>query len=149
MSSAGRYRVFRAGRDNRRRVRIGYIGFIFLVSGVLFDPLDGGITKDYCNLSYLFTTSGMGILVVSALLGCELNAGLRCRFLSSVGQNPMAAYTVTGFVVSPVLTLTGAMSLLENLSLGSPFCVWYKTIWALLFIPRAIINNIMQYFAYI
>ena len=101
--------------------RIGYIGFIFLVSGVLFDPLDGGITKDYCNLSYLFTTSGMGILVVSALLCCELNAGLRCRFLSSVGQNPMVAYTVTGFIVGPVLTLTGAMSLLENLSLGSPF----------------------------
>ena len=33
----------------------------------------------------------------------------------------MVAYTVTGFVVGPVLTLTGAMSLLENLSLGSPF----------------------------
>ena len=63
----------------------------------------------------------MGILVVSALLCCELNAGLRCCFLSSVGQNPMVAYTVTGFVVGPVLTLTGAMSLLENLSLGSPF----------------------------
>lgn len=106
---------------------------------MLFDPLDGGITKDYCNLSYLFTTSGMGILVVSALLCCELNAGLRCRFLSSVGQNPMVAYTVTGFVVGPVLTITGAMSLLENLSLGSPFCVWYKTVWALLFIPRVII----------
>lgn len=33
----------------------------------------------------------------------------------------MVAYTVTGFVVGPVLTLTGAMLLLENLSLGSPF----------------------------
>ena len=33
----------------------------------------------------------------------------------------MVAYTVTGFVVGPVLTLTGAMSLLENLSLGFPF----------------------------
>lgn len=51
----------------------------------------------------------------------------------------MVAYTVTGFVVGPVLTITGAMSLLENLSFGSPFCVWYKTVWALLFIPRAII----------
>lgn len=102
-------------------VRIGYIGFMFLVSGVLFDPIDGGITKDHCNLSYLFTTSGMGFLIVSALLSCELNAGLRGRFLSAVGQNPMVAYTVTGFVVGPVLSLTGAMTLLESLSLGSPF----------------------------
>ncbi len=101
--------------------RIGYIGFALTLVGIMFDPLDGGITKDYCNLSYLFTTSGMGILVVSALLCAELNAGLRCRFLTGVGQNPMVAYTVTGFVIGPLLSLTGVMPLLGKLASGSPF----------------------------
>ncbi len=100
---------------------VGYIGFGLLMAGVLFDPIDGGITKDHCNLSYLFTTAGMGILVVSALLSAELNAGLKCRFLSEVGQNPMAAYTVTGLVIGPILSLTGVMPLLGNLAAGSPF----------------------------
>ncbi len=100
---------------------VGYIGFGLLIMGVLFDPIDGGITKDYCNLSYLFTTTGMGILVVSALLSSELNAGLRCHFLSAVGQNPMVAYTVTGLVIGPVLSLTGVMPLIGNLAAGSPF----------------------------
>lgn len=100
---------------------IGYIGFAMLLAGIVLDPLDGGIAKDYCNLSYLFTTSGMGILVVSVLLCAELNAGLRWRFLAEAGQNPMVAYTVTWFVIGPVLTLTGAMGLLDRLAAGSPF----------------------------
>ena len=100
---------------------IGYIGFALTLVGVMFDPLDGGITKDYCNLSYLFTTAGMGILVVSAFLCSELNAGLRCGFLTGVGQNPMVAYTVTGFVIGPLLSLTGIMQLICSLASGSPF----------------------------
>lgn len=99
----------------------GYIGFALLSIGILFDPLDGGITKDYCNLSYLFTTSGMGILVVAALLSAELNAGLRWNFLAQVGQNPMVAYTVTWFVIGPVLSLCGALPFLDRLSVGSQF----------------------------
>lgn len=102
-------------------VQTGYIGFAMLLIGIIFDPLDGGITKDHCNLSYLFTTAGMGILTVAALLAAELNAGLRCSFLSQVGQNPMVAYTVTWFVIGPVLTLTQVMPLLDRLSIGSPF----------------------------
>ena len=101
--------------------KIGYVGFALTLIGIMFDPLDGGITKDYCNLSYLFTTSGMGILVVSALLSAELNAGLRCGFLTGVGQNPMVAYTVTGFVIGPLLSLTGVMPLIGDLASGSPF----------------------------
>lgn len=101
---------------------IGRVGFSLALAGIIFDPLDGGITKDYCNLSYLFTTAGMGVLVVSALLGRELNGGFgRSGFLSGVGQNPMVAYTVTGFVIGPLLSLAGVMPLLYGLASGSPF----------------------------
>ena len=43
-----------------------------MLAGIIFDPLDGGITKDYCNLSYLFTTGGMAALVTAFLLMLEL-----------------------------------------------------------------------------
>ncbi len=103
--------------------KIGCMGFSLTLAGIIFDPLDGGITKDYCNLSYLFTTAGMGLLVVSALLGRELNGGFgrSAGFLSGVGQNPMVAYTVTGFVIGPLLSLAGVMRLFSDLASGSPF----------------------------
>lgn len=101
--------------------QIGVLGMVFTLLGVGLDPIDGGIAKDYCNLSYLFTTSGLGLAIVSALLCIERNLGLRAPFLSSVGQNPMVAYTVTGFVIGPILSLTGILPWLWSLSVGSPF----------------------------
>lgn len=101
--------------------QIGVLGMALTLLGVGLDPIDGGIAKDYCNLSYLFTTSGLGLAIVSVLLCVEQNLGLRAPFLSSVGQNPMVAYTVSGFVIGPILSLTGILPWLWNLSVGSPF----------------------------
>ena len=96
-------------------------GFALMLSGIALDPVDGGITKDYCNLSYLFTTGGMATLVISFLLMLELRFGVKGRFLSGVGQNPMLAYTVTNFLIGPVLALTGLLPLLDGLAEGSQF----------------------------
>lgn len=101
--------------------QIGVLGMALTILGVGLDPIDGGIAKDYCNLSYLFTTSGLGLAIVSALLCVEQKLGLRAPFLSSVGQNPMVAYTITGFVIGPILSLTGILPWLWNLSVGSLF----------------------------
>lgn len=99
----------------------GYIGFILMLIGIAFDPIDGGITKDYCNLSYLFTTGGMAALVTSFLLMLEMKFGVKGPFLAGVGQNPMIAYTVTTFIIGPVLRLTGIMPLITGLAEGSQF----------------------------
>ena len=56
-------------------------GFVFLLVGIAFDPVDGGITKDYANLSYLFTTAGMGALLLSFLLMLETRMGFKGSFV--------------------------------------------------------------------
>ena len=104
---------------------VGYIGFALLLIGIAFDPVDGGIAKDYCNLSYLFTTSGISALMASFLLMIEYRWGAKSLFngygLSSCGQNPMLAYTVTTFFISPILALVGFGGWINSICVGSPF----------------------------
>ena len=101
--------------------RIGWLGFILLLTGIVFDPLDGGITKDYCNLSYVFTTGGMAALTTSFLLMLETRFAVRGVFLAGVGQNPMLAYTITTFLIRPLARLTGYYEAFLGLAVGSPF----------------------------
>ena len=101
--------------------RTAIIGFALMLAGIAFDPVDGGITKDYCNLSYLFTTGGMAALVTAFLLMLEIRYGVKGPFLAGVGQNPMLAYTVTNFLIGPILYLTGFMPWLMGMAVGSPF----------------------------
>lgn len=101
--------------------RIAWIGFALMLLGIALDPVDGGITKDYCNLSYVFTTGGMAALVTAVLLMLEMKFDVKCSFVAGVGQNPMLAYTVTNWLIAPVLSLTGVMSVLTGLSEGSQF----------------------------
>jgi hypothetical protein len=100
---------------------LGYFGFGFMLVGILFDPIDGGITKDYCNLSYMLTTTGMTALTGAFVLALELKWQIKGRGLSGCGQNPMLAYTVTSFFTGPVLTLCGITAWLDAISVGSPF----------------------------
>ena len=100
---------------------IGYIGFALMLLGIIFDPIDGGITKDHCNLSYMFTTSGMTALTGVFVLMLEFKWNIKGRGLSSCGQNPMLAYCVTNFFTGPILALCGVTAWLDTMSIGSPF----------------------------
>lgn len=115
--------VFVALTIRRRNVMtdIGYIGFALLLAGVALDPVDGGITKDHCNLSYLFATSGMTALTGAFILALEFRWNIKWKALSGCGQNPMLAYTVTNFLTGPVLALCGILPWLDSISVGSPF----------------------------
>lgn len=101
--------------------RTAVIGFVLMLAGIAMDPVDGGITKDHCNLSYVFTTGGMAALTGAFLLMLEFRFGIKGQFLAGVGQNPMLAYTVTSFLIGPVLGLTGILPLIYGLAAGSPF----------------------------
>ncbi len=101
--------------------KTAWVGFALMLTGIIFDPIDGGITKDHCNLSYLFTTSGMAALVTAFLLMLEARFSVKGRFISGVGQNPMLAYTVTSFLINPLLSLLGLLPLLYGLADGSQF----------------------------
>lgn len=115
--------AFVAMTFKRRNVMtdIGYIGFALMLLGIIFDPIDGGITKDYCNLSYLFTTSGMTALTGVFLLALEFKWNIKGRGLSGCGQNPMLAYTVTTFFTGPIMAMCGITAWLGKMSAGSPF----------------------------
>lgn len=108
-------------KDRNVYTNTARIGFVLMLAGIIFDPIDGGITKDYCNLSYVLTTGGMAALVTSFLLMLEFRFDVKGRFIAGVGQNPMIAYTVTTFLIGPILSLTGVMPLLGNLASGSQF----------------------------
>ena len=100
---------------------LGYFGFAFMLVGIIFDPIDGGITKDHCNLSYMITTTGMTALTGAFVLALELKWQIKGRGLSGSGQNPMLAYTVTNFLTGPILTMCGITAWLDTISVGSPF----------------------------
>ena len=101
--------------------RIGYIGFLALMLGINLDPLDGGITKDFCNLSYLLTTCGASALMTAFLMMLERHFGLKMKMLCGCGKNPMAAYTITGLLTVPLLSLCKLMPLIYSLAEGSVF----------------------------
>ena len=115
--------VFAALTWKRRNIMtwLGYFGFAFMLVGIIFDPIDGGITKDHCNLAYMLTTTGMTALTGAFVLALELKWQIKGRGLSGCGQNPMLAYTVTSFFTGPVLTLCGITAWLDAISVGSPF----------------------------
>lgn len=98
-------------------MHIALMGFVLMFAGIGFDYIDGGIAKDYCNLSYLFTTGGMSALVLYFLLWVESRTSLS-RLLVLSGQNPMIAYTVGWSVICPILVLTGFQSWFDTLCSG-------------------------------
>lgn len=95
-------------------------GFVLTLTGLGFDFIDKGIAKDYCNLSYLFTTCGTAALTTAVFLHLE-SAGWKSLFLADCGQNPMIAYTVCWYVISPLLYGIGLLGLLDSLCPNSPF----------------------------
>ena len=123
MISAAMGIVFVALTYKRRNIVtwLGYFGFAFMLAGIIFDPIDGGITKDHCNLSYMLTTTGMTALTGAFVLVLELKWHIKGRGLSGCGQNPMLAYTVTNFLTGPVLAMCGIGAWLNTMCTGSPF----------------------------
>lgn len=99
---------------------LGYFGFAFMLVGICFDPIDGGITKDYCNLSYMLTTTGMTALTGAFVLALEFKWNIKGRGLSGCGQNPMLAYTVTTFLISPIMAMCGIGPWLMSQGYSSP-----------------------------
>lgn len=102
------------------------IGYILMVTGIIFDPIDGGITKDYCNLSYLLTTSGMAAITTGFLLFLETHLGMKARILSECGQNPMIAYTITNFITVPIISAIGLLQVIDKWAYHSPLMGMFR-----------------------
>ncbi len=99
-------------------------GYLLLALGIAFDPIDGGMTKDYCNLSYMLTTSGLACLLLYFLLWLEALLSKAGKGISGgftlTGQNPMLAYTLSGFILNPLFYIIGLGAIVDGACAGNP-----------------------------
>ena len=123
---------------------IACTGFVLMLLGIVTDPLEGGIRKDPCNISYLLATGGMAAMTVGIFLFFEHRYGFKGRILAGCGQNPMIAYTATAYLINPLLSMTGLMEPLNALTPGSPF--WGVMRGVLITAAVALVTNLFTYF---
>ncbi len=95
-------------------------GFIWLITGLLLEPFEGGIKKDHSTISYYFLTSGLAVALMIAFFIMEKVLGLRkwIQVLIDNGQNPMLAYVAGTNLLTPVVTLTYLDQGLQKIFIG-------------------------------
>ena len=111
------------------------LGVVLLIIGLVAEPLEGGIKKDHATISYFFVTGGMATFVLIAALALEMRFGIRFRALEACGANPMFAYTASGYLITPIATLTSLSVLIEHFATLTPWCgFWRGVLFALMVI---------------
>ncbi len=121
--------------DGRLYRTLCLVMIALLAIGLITEPLDGGIKKDHATLSYYFTTSAMAIMVIVVALIAERRYGVRLRALEACGANPMFAYTASGYLLTPLLTLTSLSVLVDKFANLGPWCAFGRgVLFALLVI---------------
>jgi len=98
-------------------------GFYWLVLGLFLEPYEGGIKKDWATTSYFFTTTGMAIFLLIALIIVIdiLRASRGLMWIVQTGQNPMIAYAGIQNLVLAVVFILGINQVAEKLIEGKPW----------------------------
>lgn len=94
---------------------------VWLTLGLLAEPLEGGIKKDPATISYFFVTSALAACVVLIARIAETRFRLRLRPLEACGANPMLAYTASGYLLMPLVTLAGLAPALQRFAELTPW----------------------------
>ena len=104
-------------------------GFTFTTIALFFEPLDGGIKKDPSSFSYWFLTSGLAFMfyIVCEYVTKEYQSNFFIKAVIRNGQNPMIAYCVSAFCITPILGLTYVLPLLDNLWNTNPYLGLIRT----------------------
>lgn len=92
-----------------------YMGILILLGGLFMEPFQGGAKKDPSTLSYFFITAGIAFIWVFSLI--HANTGKQALFLSpvkSLGKNALMAYFIAGFLIMPLLNLSGLTAILGS-----------------------------------
>jgi len=95
-------------------------GCLWLLLGLVLDPLQGGTRKAPETLAWFFQTSGLAIFVLLGFtIAVEIWKWRRGpRLLIDIGQNPMIGYVGYGMVVLPLLGLTSVSRVISAQSLA-------------------------------
>ena len=97
------------------------LGVVLFIIGLVAEPMEGGIKKDHATVSYFFVTGGLASFVLTAALALEIRFGVRLRALEACGANPMFAYTASGYLLTPILTLTSLSVVIDRVANMGPW----------------------------
>ena len=105
-------------------------GFVLASVALFFEPLDGGIKKDPSSFSYWFLTSGLAFIfyIVCDYLTKSFPNNPIILAIVKNGQNPMIAYCVSAFFITPVLGLVHILPVFDTLSGIHPYLGLVKTV---------------------
>ena len=93
------------------------IAALFLLWGLLMDPLDNGIKKVPCTISYCFVSFGISALLLIALnFVAQIKANPLQRIFAGAGTNPLMSYVAYYILLLPILKLTGIMTWLQEIT---------------------------------
>ena len=105
-------------------------GFVFATIALCFEPLDGGIKKDPSSFSYWFLTSGLAFIfyIVCEYVTKVFSSNFLVKAIVSNGQNPMIAYCVSAFFITPILGLIGIIPFFDSWYEQSPYLGLIRTV---------------------
>ena len=93
------------------------IAALFLLWGLLMDPLDNGIKKVPCTISYCFVSFGISALLLIALnFAAQIRSNPLQRIFAGAGANPLMSYVAYYILLLPILKLTGIMTWLQEIT---------------------------------
>jgi len=92
-------------------------GTFFVLLGMVFEPLDGGIKKDPSSFSFWFLTSGLAFYtyILCEIVTKKLEKSTVWKSIIRSGQNPMVAYVAIAFLVSPIFSLLHVYDIFDGL----------------------------------
>lgn len=93
------------------------IAALILLWGLLMDPLDNGIKKVPCTISYCFVSFGISALLLIALnFAAQIRSNPLQRIFAGAGANPLMSYVAYYILLLPILKLTGIMTWLQEIT---------------------------------
>lgn len=102
-------------RQSAQDVQICLAGAMLLAIGFFIEPFQGGIKKDHATLSYFFVTSGLAFLWINAFSTPKRALWHKIlQPLALLGNNALLAYLMAGFVLSPLVEISGIGALMSN-----------------------------------
>ncbi len=110
------------GRDGALYRALYYAILAWLAVGLIAEPMEGGIKKDPATIGFFFVTSALAASVLLISLIGEEQFRVRLRPLEAMGANPMFAYTASGYLITPLATLTTLSVAIEHFAKLTPWC---------------------------
>lgn len=86
-----------------------YVSSVMLLAGLIIDPLEGGIQKSPCTISYCLVTFSCGVYLLwfSAWFSARFGKSAIFKIFTGSGGNPLMSYIAYNSFMMPLFKLTG------------------------------------------